>query len=133
MPLKGGRRTSIERREPKCNGALDGITKDYIPPEFAIRLFEDGHHYCYDVRSLHAWFKTGSRINPLTNIQFSRANLAKIKLKFQKVGLGASPRPSPRRSPTRSPRRISPLENDMEEFQNFLGHDQYDWWHGWWR
>jgi len=86
--MKGGRRTESEKLTPKCEGHEDPISLDIITdPYFAIRLLENGHYFCFDVRSLHEWFKTGSRKNPATNLLFSDANIVKILKKLEKVNL----------------------------------------------
>jgi hypothetical protein len=90
--MKGGRRNAIERQRPKCEGQQDPVSLELIEdPQFAIRLLENGHYFCYDIRTLFNWFQTGSRINPANNVRFSDANIAKIFTKFGKVGLPVAP------------------------------------------
>jgi hypothetical protein len=91
--MKGGRRTDAEKANPKCHGQIDAATQEPIDPNFAIRLKENNHYFCFDIRSLHTWFSTGKRTNPETNINFSEANIAKIQKKFIKAGLNADPAP----------------------------------------
>jgi hypothetical protein len=84
--VRGGRRTDEERLTAKCAGKTDPISMDEIPPEFAIRLTEGGVTECWDIRHLKEWFtRSGGRRNPLTNLSFSAASLAKIEKKFNKV------------------------------------------------
>jgi hypothetical protein len=86
--IKGGRRTSQEKETSKCQGAVDFFTQDLIDEEFyAIRIKEGAFYYCFDVRSLLKWFETGKRTNPLTGLNFSPENIAKIAKKITKVGL----------------------------------------------
>jgi len=86
--LKGGARTQEQRDAgAKCAGETDPVSLNEIPPEFAIRVLENGRHFCYDIRSLFEWFELGKRTNPLTNLQFSEDNINKIKRKFIKAGL----------------------------------------------
>jgi hypothetical protein len=86
--MKGGRRDAQERNRQKCEGQQDPISFDPIVDDhFAIRLLENGHYFCFDIRTLHQWFSTGSRINPPTGLRFSEANIQKINRKFGKVGL----------------------------------------------
>jgi hypothetical protein len=92
--MKGGRRTEAEKRREdgteiaKCEGQEDPVTFEPITePQYAIRLLEDGHYFCFDVRTLHGWFKTGKRTNPSTNKKFTESNIIKIQKKFRKENL----------------------------------------------
>lgn len=87
--LRGGKRTQLEKDEKgeKCAGEMDSVTFNPIPVEYAIRLKENEHYFCFDIRSLNDWFKEGKRTNPLTNLKFSDANIDKVFNKIQKVGL----------------------------------------------
>jgi hypothetical protein len=51
--MKGGRRTEAEKMNPKCDGQIDVATQELIDPNFAIRLNENNHYFCFDIRSLH--------------------------------------------------------------------------------
>jgi hypothetical protein len=84
--FRGGRRTEAERATAKCAGETDPISQDEIDPAFAIRLTEGGQTRCWDIRHLQQWFATGSRKNPLTNLDFSATSLAKIQKKIAKMG-----------------------------------------------
>jgi len=84
--FRGGRRTEAERATAKCAGETDPISQDEIDPAFAIRLTEGGQTRCWDIRHLQQWFATGSRRNPLTNLDFSATSLAKIQKKIAKMG-----------------------------------------------
>jgi hypothetical protein len=101
--LRGGRRSRNSRgspRAPKCAGQEDPISQDPIDEHYAIRLLENGHYFCHDIRELHRLFNSDLKNrfqNPVTRQPWSEANKAKIRRKFAKLALSpvASPLPSP--------------------------------------
>lgn len=100
--LRGGRRSRNSRgspRAPKCAGQIDPINQDPIDEHYAIRLLENGHYFCHDIRELHRLFNSDLKNrfqNPVTRQPWSEANKAKIRRKFAKLGMSpvASPLPS---------------------------------------
>ena len=87
--LYGGRRTAAEKlsKPNKCEGETDLASGNPILAEYAIRLKENGHFFCFDIRDLKTWFEnpTSRNKNPYTGIKFSNQNLSKIERKIEKV------------------------------------------------
>lgn len=74
-----------------CEGSQNLSTFEPIDPMFAIRIkISPTESYCYDIRDLFNWFKTGKRTNPYTNEKFSAANIDIINNRIDSMNLRSS-------------------------------------------
>jgi hypothetical protein len=93
--MRGGKRSDPEKMQVKCAGENDFFDQEPISPPYAFRL---GRH-CFDIRSLDNYltfiYKYNQAepdkqyqklyINPYTNVELTKAELAKISRKVNKV------------------------------------------------
>lgn len=87
---QGSKNSRGEKLGDKCAGKEDPYSLDSIPKEFAIRLEENGFHYCFDIRYLQeaqyrAYKSRTEFIHPMLRRPFSEENLEKIERKIIKV------------------------------------------------
>ena len=87
--LRGGRRTFLQKLfQSKCSNELNFEDQEPIDPQYALRITENNHSYCFDARSLYKWLITFKhKTNPFTNTTFDDKNVLKIYKKFVKLKL----------------------------------------------